>query len=406
MPKFDDLIKEDFVKSHPLLQGYRNLPEIREAMLKHAQEMQEEAINPNDLEDMFSKPKGYQEPESNDIRSVVHEASSVLQDVLCQFDIPLFPKVRFVNTRDVKYASHNPSQVVDGLVIFTADFTSLTGIRKQATIPISVCEGMVVPPSVMEIDGRMYVIAQSSINEIINRNTMYQLPQLREQYDPPMTRVEREMAVGMRNNEGWQPRRNDGNFMMCRKDSAKSTPVAYNAVVKDMIEAEEKGEDTFPRSFMYLMRNYILNHVSTCSKDKWIIPLMNDGFCLNPYGVNRGRYRKMSAVEEVEEEGKEQEADESEGMEDKEMEFDVDSDDIMYGSDVVKRDQMFYPETKTPIEPGDRVRFDSPDGVIRVTVVDTDPDQSKIIVKSKGYEYRVDLEKIEPVPSTFQKMYK
>jgi hypothetical protein len=69
------------------------------------------------------------------------------------------------------------------------------------------------------------------------------------------------------------------------------TPAGYDLVLGDMVEAEEEGYDTFPRSYAHIEKNYILKRISTCSRDKWFQHLVNDGFAINHLGLNRGRIR-------------------------------------------------------------------------------------------------------------------
>ena len=66
-----------------------------------------------------------------------------------------------------------------------------------------------------------------------------------------------------------------------------------------------------------------------------------------------------------------------------------------------------YPETKTPIESGDGVKVKKGPGGqgFQGTIVEVDEDGDYLIIKSKGMEYRVTVDDIEPVPSTFKKMY-
>jgi len=65
----------------------------------------------------------------------------------------------------------------------------------------------------------------------------------------------------------------------------------------------------------------------------------------------------------------------------------------------------FYEGTKTPIEMNDNVKFEGNDGPIRSQIVEIQEDNNCVIVKSKGIEYRVHVEDISPLDSTFKKMY-
>jgi len=171
------------------------------------------------------------------------------------------------------------------------------------------------------------------------------------------------------------------------KKAGLLVPSAYSLVVEDMKKAEKEGKDTFPRAYHHLMRNYILNHVSTANKDQWMVHLINDGYCLNPYGKNMRTRRAFKSWKEFDKFAQEIE---------KDIEMEV-------TGDPVEVDSMYYPGTKTPIEISDGVRFTGSGGNIKGTVVDVLGDS--LIVKSKGMEYRVPVEEVEPLPSTFRKMY-
>jgi predicted transcriptional regulator len=278
-----------------------------------------------------------------------------------------------------------------------------------------------------------------------------------------------------------------------RKTAIRSTPPMYKQVIDAMLDAWDDGEDTFPRSWTHVLRNYILNFVSTASKDAWEPHLINDGFCMNPYGGSRNRGRPMrsaskkaqdtrtefegvvapdnknlmnwlqtyksaskalqelytkwdksksvseqllkTAVNDLEGLLSHPEATEDEDITldiselidelnfaasqgtaksaqdksadfDKELDFEVDGPVEDVGEEMIK--SFHYPDTKTPIEPGDGVRCHrSPDGnPFKATIVEISDDGNYLILKSKGVEYRVTVEDIEPVPSTFKKMYK
>jgi len=302
---FDDHIKDPVVSEHPLLQGYKTLDSFRNLMEKRSMELKayQESLTADDLRDIFmSNHDSHYKDATFSQREMVYEASSVLHDTLVQFDLPMIPKVNFLRVRDAKTAKNDATRLVSGVVMFDVELTSLTNVRKHATMPVNVIGGEAVPPSVMEVDGQLYVVAQDAFDFIIERITSYELPELRTMFEPPMTAEEREQAVALRNAMGWQPRRNDGylmqptekqrlrNYTTPSRTAVKSTPPGFKAVLAELEDAEKNGDDTFPRTWEYIRRNYIMNHVNTASKDAWMPHLMNKGFVINPYGpTNRGR---------------------------------------------------------------------------------------------------------------------
>ena len=484
MSKFDELIKNKIVANHPLLKGYRDLPKVKDIVEKHAQMLE---LGEN-LTDMFSKSP-YREERKTDINSLIYEASVVLADSLAQFDFPMPPKVSFNGTKDVKYASTEDEQVIDAVIHFSAQVISPSGVRKEFNIPIPVTSGQVMPPSMVQVDGKSAVLSQHTIDTILDNATSWELPPLREhQFSPPLNRFEKEMAVEMRNTMGWQARENDPKhylnqkYKASRREAVKATPSGFEQALELMEKAKEAGEDTFPRPWHHVLRNYVLEVVSTAHKDKWEPHLINLGFVLNPNGVatnsrtaqvniekdyessaaarewvdrimmdeqislmvqdlinnnphlsseSLGKalqdslgdemdppflwtevadelYRAFANLERSVEmvakkdaqlfHGVEDLLDDDEGME-KEIELEV--------SDIPETLwERMYPETRTPIEVNDPVKFKGQGGNhTKGMIVDIDPDNDFLIIKSKGMEYRISVDDIEPMPSTFKKMY-
>ncbi|MDC1299870.1 hypothetical protein N8Z24_00025 [bacterium] len=482
MSKFDELIKNKIVANHPLLEGYRNLPEIGERTAQSI-ELGEH------LSDMFSRSP-YEEERRKDINSLMYEASVVVADSLAQFDFPMHPKVSFNGAKDVKFAKHDETEVIDAVIHFTAQVMSKSGVRKDLEIPVPISSGMVMPPSMMKVDGKSVVLSQHSIDQVMDNNTSFELPPLREhQFSPPMSKFEKEMAVEMRNTMGWQAREIEPEHYMNQKQSAKkeaikATPSGFDQALDLMKTAKEAGEDTFPRPWHHVLRHYVLEVVSTAHKDKWEPHLINLGYCINPNGhATNSRsaartaqaapdFRSSSAADElvnsilsdeqtallaqniienqqsssfislgealqrelgdemdppflwteVAEElyrsfinleesmqfegakqsqlyhGVEDLLDDDLGME-KEIELEV--------SDIPETVwERMYPETRTPIEVNDSVKFKGHGGnSTKGMIVDIDADNDFLIIKSKGMEYRINVEDIEPLPSTFKKMY-
>lgn len=572
---------DQYVKNHPFLK-FDEAPYSRTAQ-----------ATPDDLTDIFSDVNNrLEQPDDKDLRSTVEKAANLLADVFNQFDLPMQPQSRFINLKNIKFAKHDPQEVVAATLMFETELVTPTGVRKHLMVPMSVSAGEVMTPSMFELDGAQALLSQQNLNDVMDRNSSFYLPQVREGYEPPLVGMEREVAVGLRNDEGWQPTPHDPTAFMQQKRSslldffsqddeddeeepwvnpetgvaeedddsgykvdwskktkpqrgkdigvygrkrraeawnnpkkllnvtydilddgsvvvpedsmqgidyaefgneteardyinskvgskkrrsadlqeAKSLwaefgdipvnedgdieeafldfpvgtdqleiwhwfedefnlsvaedlmygkqaskgksrlrnmskrnkpfakksgympPSAYPLVKEAIEKAEKDGSDTFPRAYDHILRQYILEFVSTASKDAWMIPLINDGYCLNPYGVNTRRKRAQFL--------------------DKEIELEV-SDDIEEVSDIIsdidpdleEAIERFYEGTKTPIEVSDSVKWNSSDGKMKGTIVEVGEDDF-IIIKGKGHEYRVGLDSVEPMPSTFQKMYK
>lgn len=212
---FDELIKDSYVKNHPLLAGYRGLKKARVSLEKSAQSMS--------YDDIFTSGKLYGETEAKkDLKAYVYEASMAVNDVLNQFDIPMTPVVRFVGNREIKYAAHDPTQLVSGMLSFDVEFRTVKGVKRVATMMVPIASGEVLTPSVMEIEGRIEVVSQHAIDQVLERASSYQLAPVRQGYEPPLTKAERELAVGARNDMGWEESGGDPKNYLQRKQNKRN----------------------------------------------------------------------------------------------------------------------------------------------------------------------------------------
>lgn len=489
MSNIQDLLKKKHVMNHPLFaHKQKMLNNLRKSVKKHAQQMEEEekGMIP-DTDDVFGQPSVESTSNDKKLSSLIRDSIVTTEEIFSQFDFPLPPKVSYNRVRDVKYSKINSNEVVSGIVVLNCKVATISGASKQLEIPVSIVRGQVIQPSILLYEGRMPVIAQSTIDEIVQRSTSYELTQMRGMYSPPLNQDERDISISMRNEMGWQPRniggmapdlrrsgnkkaaqdddsfggaygwshemnrqvysllmndpdaydeinkiirrfvrgdftdknistlamaimedplleglvdealvRYDGdevnnnfdfnevaetilddykemesNFSMKgskdkkaaqdygirwsefdkndrvtnkekffdnseardkyadklqekdnfkeflawsdpdetkeanRHESKKATstpskvPGAYGVVVEKMQKAKDDGEDTFPRTWQYILRNYILKCINTADKDKWEIHLINDGWCINPWERGRRKRGLKTAQEDI-----------------------------------------------------------------------------------------------------------
>lgn len=398
------------MKKHdaPILQAIKARQEYKKRVLAQYTEGDNSYGLPDgfvDLRDPFARAKqlGLFE-KSSDTNSLIRDALEVTRETLDQFDFPLLPDVRFARVRNERHAISDSEKMISGEIILNVEFNTLTGTRYQAEIPVPVSEGKVLPPSVIHHDGRTSVIAQSTVDALVQRGTSYEMEPLRGQYDAPHTREERQFAAEYKNEIGYQPRHNPGNMFDFKRGQAepdefyefptdeekeekvnfhRGTPGGWEKVIELLTKAEEDGRDTFPRPYHYVERYYIQEIVPVVSRDRWLPHLINAGWVLNPYGKGPNRGRGIRAQ-----------------MMDKEIPMEMDGE-----PESVSPEPKMYPNTKTPMEPDDHVKFMGNDGPIKGKIVEINSDDDYMIVHSKGMEYRVHVEDIEPLPRTFRKMY-
>ena len=380
-----DLFDKPHVKNHPLIRDLDNrLNEAKRMYAKHAQLVQEEE---EDINDMFSGAK-YEEDQltakAKTLPEITFDAIRVAERTLDQFEWPLRPEVTYNNAINIKNAAHDET-VVAGEIVLNCVFRNVAGQKKHATLYIPIHRGNAIPPSTIEFDGRREVLAQSVLDEMIDRITAYDLEPLRGMYDAPFDSLaDREVAVKHRNEKGWKPKENPNDYMIMK--NSNKLPAGWDKAIEVMEDAEESGLDTFPRPFQHLETTYLIPLLGNCSKDKWYTHLVNKGFCLNEYGTNRGRGKDAQLI-------------------DKELDLEVEEPLDIIEEPMLPPGPKMYNGTKMPIELNDAIKFKGKDNTIRGQIVELDPESDVLIVKSKGLEYRVKVEDIEPMPSTFKKMW-
>ncbi len=426
MSQYDNLLKKAHVRNHPLIAGRDHYKRARAACRKYSQMMEDtvEEEKP-ELNDMFSQKENENTVDGGDqkLSTLIYKASESVQDLMHQFNFPLPPALKFLAVKKVKRAATDADKVIEAEVRLEAKIETLTGSRQYLEVPVHIVKGAVIPPSMVYHDGREYLLTQTVVDKIVRRATSYSLDPLTSGWNaPPLRGAELAGQVELRNEQGYQPREYTDGFMNVKKNSRNAqvqtteernkqvdprqlkllsrkkkalrggTPGGWKDVLELIQKAEEDGTDTFPRPYPYLCREYILELLPYAEKDAWEIPLINMGYAINPYGDNRGRKSAKSADM------------------DKELDFEmsdkpVDAEEVMGEVDEFELMERFYEGTKTPMELEDKIKFNGNDGPIRGQIVEIDPEADYMIVKSKGLEYRVHVEDIEPMNSTFKKMY-
>ena len=200
MPTFEDLMSKNHVRNHPMFKGFGDRVQTMRANMQR----KAEAL---DLADMFSQQRQVGlGPNDHSIRAYIQEATLQARSALDMCDFPLQPQLSFNNVKNVKMAAHDDSRVVDAEILFNVRICTKSGAVRQALLPVNVTRGEVVPPSTIIYDKQMRVLGQSTVDEIVERNTSYQIPPMRGQFDPPLIGEELDRASMERNMLGWMPR--------------------------------------------------------------------------------------------------------------------------------------------------------------------------------------------------------
>jgi hypothetical protein len=244
MSKFNELMSLEHVRNHPM---FANFGERVKAMREN---MNRKGAAP-DLKDIFSSQRSVGMG-SNDrsVRSFIQEAALSARSVLDMLDFPMQPQLTFNNVKNVKMAVHDDSQVVDAEVLFNVRICTKSGAVRQALIPVTVSRGVIVPPSTIIYNQQMRVIAQSTVDEIVQRNTAYQLPPMRRMYDPPLVGQELDNAASERNTLGWIPREvvTDGaGIRYSRRQEASANPENHIASYAMHLVGQDVSNPSLPR---------------------------------------------------------------------------------------------------------------------------------------------------------------
>jgi len=227
------------------------------------------------------------------LRTLQLKAVEVAREFLGQFDFPIMPELKLLNSRSVKSADIDPDRVISAEIRIEAKCTTATGAREYLEIPVSVARGCLVPPSMVFHHGREALLTQSFVDDVVRRATSYAVPPLQRGWNhAPLSHETLQYAVDVRNDLGYMPRENPVNMGVMRaskRKQAKGAPAGWQMVVELLEAAEQAGEDTFPRPFDHIAKVYIAEVLPVFSYYDWEIHMINAGYAINPRGDNRGR---------------------------------------------------------------------------------------------------------------------
>lgn len=238
MHQFDRLIKKGHVKNHPLFVGRDDrIKAMREAMSKVSE------TTPLDLVDIFSQAKqiGIKAGDRS-INAYIQQAAIAAQQALDVLHWPLPPRIEYNNARKVRYARHDDSQVVDAEILFNVKIATVSGLKREATLPVHIAAGQIVPPSTLFFEDRMHLLAQSTVDSIVRRNTSYYMPPLRRQFSPPLRGQDLDTAVEARNLIGWQARETQPRQRLTRTFANKRAGEGVSE--EDLYDYEWSNEET------------------------------------------------------------------------------------------------------------------------------------------------------------------
>lgn len=113
------------------------------------------------------------------------KAVAMVREILDSYRLPGQPKLSYSGLRGGKTAQ-NSSRLQDGVITVNASFRTYSNVSVSFDIPIEINNGELQEPSVIVHDGLARIIAQSTFDNIVERNTISDMLPVRELYSSPM----------------------------------------------------------------------------------------------------------------------------------------------------------------------------------------------------------------------------
>jgi hypothetical protein len=136
------------------------------------------------------------------------QAVAMMRDILNNYHLPGMPSLSYSGIRNGRTAA-NSSALQDGVVTVNASLKSVSGVNISFDIPLEIHEGKLLEPSIIVHNGEPRIIAQSTFDSIVARNTFSTEMPVREQYAAP---VEPRAAKDMYSNRIRYTKVNKGMF--------------------------------------------------------------------------------------------------------------------------------------------------------------------------------------------------
>ena len=115
-----------------------------------------------------------------------NQAIRFARKFLSNYRFPIAPDITYTAVKNASTDDNNCT--VDGDVLITVNFRTLSGVRKAADLIIPVRSGELLEPSTFQIDGTSYIVSQSAIDNIIKSATFYNKPAIGDVFSNPLDR--------------------------------------------------------------------------------------------------------------------------------------------------------------------------------------------------------------------------
>lgn len=112
-------------------------------------------------------------------------AVALVSDMLSNYRLPHTPKLSYSGLKKAKTATSS-SKIEDGVVTIHADFKTTSGVGVGIDIPVEIRHGELMEPSIIVHDGAPRVVAQSTFDDIVTRNSLMEELPVRDLFAAPM----------------------------------------------------------------------------------------------------------------------------------------------------------------------------------------------------------------------------
>lgn len=113
-----------------------------------------------------------------------NKAVQFTRKFLSNYRFPIAPDLNYTAVRNASTDDYN--NTIDGEALVTANFKTISGVKKSADIVVPIRGGQLLEPSTFQVDGVSYIISQSAIDNIIKSATFYNKPAIGDVFSNPL----------------------------------------------------------------------------------------------------------------------------------------------------------------------------------------------------------------------------
>lgn len=103
-----------------------------------------------------------------DKSNLYNSSISYIRQFLSNYSIPVQFEIKF-NT--IRNAAYNKDKIASGEIEAELSLKTLSNVKIKASLVVSIRDGKFVEPSTIMLNGSQRIIAQSTFDDLVNRNT-------------------------------------------------------------------------------------------------------------------------------------------------------------------------------------------------------------------------------------------